>query len=246
MHDVVQIETQRNKRKPRYDPNNTRIRELSLIARRQYADGHGDYVLPETPSARSLARALITHLARAGQRNGPWLFNLCRDRIPWLDPDDVDPARLIPDKAQVLGRKIGLTPALRRELHITSIAACDETPEQRVARRRERDSAYRRRRRAQAGGVTRAEWLTRNSLSRSKPWHELGISRRTYYRRRRSGMGMDSSDSPSQPGGLPRGTGVSPAEKIVAADGPVPRPADGPVSWRPRSIVELVCGQQLH
>jgi hypothetical protein len=142
--------------KPRYDPNNTRIRELSLMARRQYADGHGDYVLPETPSARSLARALITHLARAGQRNGPWLFNLCRDRIPWLDPDDVDPAKLIPDKAQTLGRKIGLTAAIRSELRITSIAACDETPEQRVVRRRERDRAYRRRKRAEAGGMTRA------------------------------------------------------------------------------------------
>jgi hypothetical protein len=56
---------------------------------------------------------MITCLARAGQRNGSWLFVLCRDRIPWLDPDDIDPAKLIPDKAQTLGRKIGLTAAMR-------------------------------------------------------------------------------------------------------------------------------------
>jgi hypothetical protein len=64
MHDIVRIEIQGNKRKPRYDPNNTRIRELSRIARKQYPDGHGDYVLPETPTGRHLAIALI-HLSRS-------------------------------------------------------------------------------------------------------------------------------------------------------------------------------------
>ena len=58
MHDVVQIGIQcnnqsnkGNKRKSRYDPNNRRIRELSLFARHQYPDGYGDYVLPEIPTA---------------------------------------------------------------------------------------------------------------------------------------------------------------------------------------------------
>jgi hypothetical protein len=99
--------------KPPYNPNNTRVRELSRFARKQYPDGHGDYMLPETPEGRHLALALICCLARAGQRNGPWLFDFCCMRVPWLDPDTIDPARLIPDDAQTLGRKIGLTGDMR-------------------------------------------------------------------------------------------------------------------------------------
>jgi hypothetical protein len=149
---------------------------------------------------------------------------------------DIDPSEFIPDKAKVLGRKIGLTAEIRSQLSITTIAACDETPAQRVARRRERDRMYRRYQRAQAGSVTRAQWLRDNSLTRDKPWRTFGISRAQYYRRRRSGEPMHSSDSQLQPRRLlGRGdeTGVSPTVRIVAAD--------GPVSWfPPRSLRDLM------
>jgi hypothetical protein len=57
-----------------------RIRELSKLARELFPDDGGDYVLPDTPIGKYLAIAIVTHLARAGQRNGKWLAAFCGAR----------------------------------------------------------------------------------------------------------------------------------------------------------------------
>jgi hypothetical protein len=82
-----------------HSPNNTRVYELSRLARHLFPDGQGDYTLPETSIGKHLAVALITHLARAGQRDSRWLVKFCADRVPWLDPDNIDVTTLLPDKA---------------------------------------------------------------------------------------------------------------------------------------------------
>ena len=110
-----QDHVRRRPSKALHSPNNRRIRELSKFARELFPDGGGDYVLPETLTGHHLAVALITHLARASQRTGNRLVNFCRDRAPWLDPDDVDVTAVRPDKASDLGVKLGLTAALRAE-----------------------------------------------------------------------------------------------------------------------------------
>jgi putative DNA primase/helicase len=50
--------------------------------------------------------------------------------------------------------------------------------------RRERDKARQMARRRAAGGVSRADYLAKNGLSKTKPWEQEGISRRTWERRR--------------------------------------------------------------
>jgi hypothetical protein len=59
----------------------------------------------------------------------------------------------------VLGNKLRLTAALRDKLGITSIASCDQTPEQRAALRKEKnrkaERERRRRNREAKGGQTR-------------------------------------------------------------------------------------------
>ena len=54
------------------------------------------------------------------------------------------------------------------------------------ARRKAIRAAKQRARRADAGAMTRAEYLAQNSASRDKPWEALGISRATWYRRRKA------------------------------------------------------------
>lgn len=184
-----QIAAARSRRKSApYDPNNRRIRELSKLAKERYPDGCGDYVLPDTPVGQRLAVALITHLACAGPRKSRWLSNFCAARVPWLDPDEIDVTQLHPDRAQELGNLLQLTAAVRDELHITTIAPCDQTPEQRAALRKERkrlrDRERRRAQRQAARRMTRAAYLAANSVSKTKPWLALGISRATWFRRR--------------------------------------------------------------
>jgi hypothetical protein len=223
--------SKRGRHRAPHDLNNTRIRELTKVARHLYPDGQGDYVLDETPAARGLALAIITHLYRAGPRSQKWLFNFCKDRAPWLDPNEIDAAQLKPEKAQTLGNKIGLTAELRTRLGITSIRPCDQTLVEFKAaardRRKQRGRKYRRLKRAQAGCMTRAAWLEQNSTSRDKPWKAEGISRRTWYRRQRLAQTVevgtakkisppDDSTAARLARGETVGTGVSASRFIVA------------------------------
>ena len=102
-----------------------RVRDLNELARLRHPDGHGNYVLPDTPAGRHLALAIIKHWLRRPSERGKWPFQFCRDRAPWLDPDEMDVLR--PCKAQKLGTRLQLTSAERTRLHITTIAPCDQT-----------------------------------------------------------------------------------------------------------------------
>ncbi|MEX1663143.1 hypothetical protein AB4874_16070 [Thioclava sp. 15-R06ZXC-3] len=61
--------------------------------------------------------------------------------------------------------------------------------------RQERKAAASRAHRAQAGAKTRKEWLAANSASRDQPWKKHGISRTTYYARKKQGTlpGFDTA-----------------------------------------------------
>ena len=156
-----------------------RVRDLSELARLRHPDGHGDYVLPDTPAGRHLALAIITHWLRRPGERGKWLFQFCHDRAPWLDPNEIDVTQLRPSKAQKLGGKLQLTIAERTQLHITTIAPCDQTPEQgatlRKERRRQRERDRRRRKQEAKNGMTRAQWEA-TSKSRTRPWEAEGAS----------------------------------------------------------------------
>jgi hypothetical protein len=173
-----------------------RTRELNALARLRHPDGNRDYVVPDTPTGRHLAIAIITHRRRPDDKRR-WIDQFCRERAPWLDPDEIDFARLRPSKARRLGDELMLTAAERSSLRITTIAAWDQTAEQRVAlckeRKRERERERRRRQRAAEGCTPREQYEAR-SKARTQPWKAEGVSKTTWYRRRRR-MGGTSTVS---------------------------------------------------
>lgn len=173
-----------SRRQKDFSLDDQRFRDLSKLARFWHPDGHGDYVLPDTPNGRYLAIALITH-----RRHHPnlmqWLIQFSCERAPWLEPDEIDVARLRPHKADILGRLLQLTASDRAELSITTIGACDQTREQRAALRKAKKQEQQRSRRRTAGSMPREEYEAK-SLSRLTPWKAEGISRSTWYRRQRA------------------------------------------------------------
>jgi hypothetical protein len=193
------------------DIDRLRIRDLNKLARFRHSDGNGDYILPDNDEGRIIASAIITH-----QRFKPitWLFRFCNERAPWLDPDEIDRSRLYPKETDALGQELRLPADLRDQLRIRTIGACDQTKTERAAiakaKKRERDRERRRQ-----GRQRRAEYIASHATSRTRPWEQQGISRRTWYRR--------------------RGTSMSPQNTFTACDTPVPAlPAwspDGPPAY---------------
>jgi hypothetical protein len=113
-----------------------------------------------------------------------------------------------------LGANLRLTYGDRQRLRIRTIGSHDVDRKSRKklshARRLERDrqrAAAKRR----ANGARLRKLYETHSLARTKPWEKLGISRRTFYRRR--GLGTV-------------GTSASPHPLILRDDGLVPRPPD--------------------
>jgi hypothetical protein len=152
------------------------------------------YVLTAAECYGNLARAAkrpVTAEALAANLNewcGTWAptFGGCEidaicERVAklegWLPPDDH------------IGVRLSLRDVDRTRLKITTIGCCDLDPETREQRRRdrkrERDREHARTKRAAKGAVSREQWLADHSLSKTKPWEALGISRRTYERRER-------------------------------------------------------------
>ena len=89
-------------------------------------------------------------------------------------------------KAKLLGESLRLTNAEREGLRLWAITPCDisedNLAEQRKAKERARKARYRQRKKE---NQSRVEYLASHSINRTKPWVAEGISRRTWYRRRK-------------------------------------------------------------
>jgi hypothetical protein len=96
--------------------------------------------------------------------------------------------------ASTLGEHLQLTDDERTVLHITTIEAHNITPAERRRRRREMKIVKQRERR-RAQGVKPRVVYEQNSLTRTKPWEAQGISRTTWYRRRRNKAGKQPGTS---------------------------------------------------
>jgi hypothetical protein len=167
--------------RPRVSIAVLRIAEL----RRLYRDRYG-YVLPEDDAGRDDAEIMAHHIAKRpdAERNITlWLGLWC----PWMAGTEVASmtAKVISKplrwRAGKLATRLNLTEAERKRLRITTIGAVDLTRQQRKDRRRARDRALKHARRLAAGAKPRAEYEA-GSLSRTKPWERLGMSRRSWYR----------------------------------------------------------------
>jgi hypothetical protein len=90
-------------------------------------------------------------------------------------------------KADPLGKLLRLSDADRTRLVIRTVGAYDVDREarakRRLAKKRERDRERARAKRVAKGAVPREQYLA-GALSRAKPWEAMGISRRTFERRR--------------------------------------------------------------
>jgi hypothetical protein len=158
-----------------------RIAELRRLYRARYGT-----VLPDDDGGRDDAAIMCHHLAKrpeAERRIAAWLGLWC----PWMPPDEVAAliqkvlARPLRWRADKLAKRLGLNAAERARLKIVTIGACDLLKAERTARRkakaRQRDEVRRR----TAGAKTRSEYEA-DSLSRTRPWERLGMSRAGWYR----------------------------------------------------------------
>jgi hypothetical protein len=162
-----------------------RIAELRRLFRSRYGE-----TLPDDDAGRDEALVMAHHLARrAGdphRRIASWL----ELHAPWMTPADLrglitavlaKPLRWRADKLAV---RLNLTDAERRRLRITTIGAVDRTKAERLADRKERKRLAQRARRRARGVRLRSEYHA-CSLTRTKPWRDLGMSRATWYRQPR-------------------------------------------------------------
>src|SRR5262249_5122778 len=84
--------------------------------------------------------------------------------------------------ARTLGERLGVTYGERSRLQLRTIGPCDMTEAAMALIRKQKKRQRDKLRRQLQGAKSRIEYLA-GSLTQTKPWLELGISRRTYYRR---------------------------------------------------------------
>jgi hypothetical protein len=167
-----------------------RVGNLRKLFRARYGP-----VLPDDDAGREDLRELLLPIS-VGPHAGIKMPNAIEIWAPWMQPEEagrlidqinLTPARQRRPTASNLGERLYLTNGERERLKLWTIAAHDldqhQSQEHRKAKRRARD----RRRRLLRGRKPRAEYEG-NSANRAKPWELEGISRRTYYRRRKTAV----------------------------------------------------------
>ena len=191
----------RQRRSHLYSRGGNRLRELDRII----GDRHGK--VPDTddndiylhPIARCYRKILLDKGKSASVRDvadrlGVW----CGRLAPHLSPEQVTDIACcaldeLPhfDHDDVLGASLRLSYADRQRLKIRTIGSCDVDKKSRTklnrARKRERDRLRAADNRRAKGALPRAIYEAQ-SLSRAKPWEQLGISRATFMRHRKKAI----------------------------------------------------------
>jgi hypothetical protein len=113
--------------------------------------------------------------------SAPWMTNVTAAAL--AAEIAAKPMRL---KADTLGRMLNLDWMTRERLRLWQIGAVDDDAEGRKRRRKQRHAERMWRKRRAEGRADRQAYLA-SALSNTKPWLAMGISRRTYERRRAKG-----------------------------------------------------------
>jgi hypothetical protein len=159
--------------------------------RRREIEAHARYIgAAETDDLSRWLVAWIWHLPKSDDRVGA-VMEAAR-RMGKRDLTEADAEAIIEEArtthrhmtADRLARWLGLTYEVREKLGITTIGSIDVSKSERKALRKARDRLAKERRRRTQGAKPRPEYLAK-SLSRTRPWQAMGISRRTWERRRR-------------------------------------------------------------
>jgi hypothetical protein len=163
-----------------------RMRDLCIVFRSRYP---GRDHLPDDDAGRDDLYIAINHLAclaHPRKHVADWIDAWA----PWLTAgeqrDLVGRALANPQRwtADQLAWRLRLTKEQRTMLGITTIGAIDEAKAARTKRRREREKQRRKATRRSQGALPRNIYEGQ-SISRTKPWETDGISRASWYRRRR-------------------------------------------------------------
>jgi hypothetical protein len=164
-----------------------RIRDLCILFRSRYS-GHDR--LPDDDAGRDDLKIVLNHLAcLAHPRNH--VTNWINTWAPWLTAgeqrDIVGPILANPQRwtADQLAWRLRLTKEQRNMLSITTIGAIDESKAVRTKRRLERERTRRKNSRRAKGALPRQTY-EQQSISRAKPWIAEGVSRASWYRRRKA------------------------------------------------------------
>lgn len=178
---------QKRKRKSRRSPRqlvSLRLNDLAKLFRHRYG-----VELPDDDAGRDDLAVAINHISSL-QHPRRHAANWIDLWAPWLTATEqrrmVDAAIADPQywTADALAWRLGITAKEREMIGVTTIGAIDETCEERAARRRERERQRMERTRRAKGVKPRHEYLEQ-AKQRVRPWVSQGISRATYYRRKR-------------------------------------------------------------
>lgn len=161
-----------------------RIRDLRALFQARYGSR-----FPDDDAGRDDLRLMAHHLAALSGNPHRRIATFVSEWAPWLSVAELDDLQLdiIKPKrwrADPLAWRLHLTAADRSALKITTIGAIDAGKAARLKRRRERARQRKEQQRRAQGAKPRAEYLA--NVKRDKPWQALGISRATYFRRRRA------------------------------------------------------------
>jgi hypothetical protein len=127
---------------------------------------------------RRRERALLNEIGLTA----PWLANGKANKIAARIA--ARPMTLTTDR---LGRMLNLDWMTRERFRLWQIGAADAPADYRRQKRRHRQAERMWRKRRAEGRVNREHYLAAHDTNRTKPWLGMGISRRTYYRRKAKG-----------------------------------------------------------
>jgi hypothetical protein len=156
--------------------------EIEMLFKDRYHAADLYWQLPDDDAGRDDLRIMLDHLATLdGDRARQW----AEHRAPWMPRDELDAllAEVGPGRrrtAAELGKALNLRNETRLRLGFRTIRPVDRTKAQLAQDAKERHKERDRQRRLKAGATPRAK-----SMEQTQPWKALGISRATYFRRKK-------------------------------------------------------------
>jgi hypothetical protein len=189
---IAKLYAKRGKTSPLQTFKNVRFSELEIV----FAWCWRGTELPDDDAGREDLYTAACHLWHLGCKHGQdtAIKAWAAERAPWCGAHELSElisqvaATPLKFKADPLAHRLGLymTNQLRTALGLTTIGDIDVGKKGREKLRAERQKAWKQQNRRNNGAAPRADYLA-NAASRTKPWDALGVSARTYYRRKARG-----------------------------------------------------------
>ena len=165
-----------------------RLGDLKRLLRHRYGP-----TLPDDDAGREDLRELLLPVSLRVDSPVLVMRNIIETWAPWMDAAETysilqeieqTPPSVRTRTAKNLGGRLNVTNDERERLRLWTIAPVDLTDHQRAEWRRAKRNERRTQKRRRAGIKSRTAFLA-SSKSRQKPWESQGVSRRTWYRRRK-------------------------------------------------------------